>query len=376
MTPASESWSTAARERYARQFALPGFGEAGQATLRRAKVLLVGAGGLGSPAALYLAAAGVGELHLLDDDTVALSNLQRQILYGTGAVGREKVAVAAERLSDLNPLITVVPWAERLTATNAEARVRAVDLVIDGSDNLPTRDLLNTACLRAGVPWVYGSVFRFEGQVAVFGTPGGPCYRCLHPVPPAPDACPSCAEAGVLGVAPGVIGVLQAVEAIKLLTGIGEPLAGRLLHIDLLGPTFRTLALPRDPACPACRNGAPPLPLPPPTGVPTMSLPEIDVHELQRRLAAEPAPLLLDVREPWEYEKCRLPDSVLIPLAALPERAHEVPTDRPVVVYCRSGGRSAAALQFLIGQGHRDICHLKGGILDWGKQIDPSIPPY
>jgi adenylyltransferase/sulfurtransferase len=376
MTPASETWSTAERERYARQFALPGFGEAGQAALRRAKVLLVGAGGLGSPAALYLAAAGVGELHLLDDDTVALSNLQRQILYGTSAVGQGKVAMAAGRLGDLNPLVTVHAMAERLTAANADARVGAVDLVIDGSDNLPTRDLLNAASLRTGVPWIYGSVFRFEGQVAVFGTPGGPCYRCLYPAPPAPDACPSCAEAGVLGVVPGLVGMLQAVEAIKLLTGIGEPLAGRLLHIDLLGPTFRTLALPRDPACRACGNGAPPLTSPAPSGESTMSLPEIDVHELQRRLATEPAPLLLDVREPWEYEKCRLPDSLLIPLAALPERAQEIPTDRPVVVYCRSGGRSAMALQYLMGQGHRDICHLKGGILDWGKQIDPSIPPY
>lgn len=369
------------RLRYARHLSLPEVGAEGQARLTAARVLLVGAGGLGSPAALYLGAAGVGTLGIVDDDVVDLTNLQRQVLHGTPAVGHPKVESAIARLQDLNPLVQVEPHRLRLSAANAIPLFRQYDLVVDGSDNFPTRYLVNDAAILTGRPYVYGSIFRFEGQVAVFGAPGGPCYRCLYAEPPAPELIPSCAEAGVLGVLPGIIGSLQALEAIKLLLGIGSPLVGRLALFDGLGLRWREITVRRDPACPAC--GDRPSILAPidyeafcGMGHDPTDSPEILPSELQALVAAGTPITLLDVREPWEFEIAHLPGSQLIPLGRLPARVTEVPRDRPVVTVCHAGMRSLAARAMLLEAGLRSVRSLAGGVDAWAASVDPSMTRY
>jgi sulfur-carrier protein adenylyltransferase/sulfurtransferase len=368
--------------RYARHFSLPEFGETGQRRLKGARVLLVGAGGLGSPAALYLAAGGVGVLGLVDDDRVDETNLQRQILYGTAVLGQPKGAAAAGRLRDLNPHVHVEPFATRLTSQNALEILRDFDVIVDGSDNFPTRYLVSDACVLLGKPDVYGAIFRFEGQVSVFGASGGPCYRCLFRDPPPPDLVPSCEQAGVLGVVPGVVGSLQALEALKLLTGIGETLAGRLLLFDGLPLRFRELPLRRDPECPACGED--------PTirelidyeafcGTAVASEDdgvEWSVRRLQRQIASGGPVQLVDVREPWEWSISRLDDAVLIPLRELPRRFGELDPARTVVTYCHTGRRSLVARQFLLAQGFADVRSLRGGVEEWAVEIDPSMARY
>jgi adenylyltransferase/sulfurtransferase len=367
--------------RYARHFSLPEIGEPGQRRLRDARVLLVGAGGLGSPAALYLAAAGVGVLGLVDDDRVDETNLQRQILYGTSALGRPKGEAAAERPHDLNPHVHVERFATRLTSANALDILRDFALVVDGSDNFPTRYLVSDACVLLGKRDVYGAIFRFEGQVSVFGA-RGPCYRCLFRDPPPPELVPSCEQAGVLGVVPGVIGSLQALEAVKLITGVGEPLAGRLLMFDGLPMRFRELRLRKDPECPACGEE--------PTirelidyeaFCGTTAAVEDDgvewsVRTLQQQIVSGAPVQLVDVREPWEWSICRLDDAVLLPLRELPSRFGELDPARTVVAYCHSGWRSLVARQFLLAQGFGNVRSLRGGVEAWAAEIDPSMARY
>ncbi|HXV76131.1 MAG TPA: molybdopterin-synthase adenylyltransferase MoeB [Candidatus Polarisedimenticolaceae bacterium] len=368
--------------RYSRHLTLPEVGMEGQLRLRAASVLVVGAGGLGSPAALYLAAAGVGRLGLVEFDRVDLSNLQRQILYGTDDVGRPKLEHAARRLAEVNPHVRIDRHELRLDATNALEILRGYDLVLDGTDNFPTRYLVNDACVMLGKPNVYGSIFRFEGQVSVFSTAGGPCYRCLYAEPPAPGEVPNCAEGGVLGVLPGIIGTLQATEAIKLILGRGEPLVGRLLLFNALEMRFRELRLRRDAGCPVCgehptirelaTNAA---------GCATgdgdgASIPEIDSPTLERRLAGERPPLLLDVRTREEWEICRIDGAFLIPLDELPRRLAELEPSREIVVYCHLGGRSARAVEWLRGRGYRGAVNLEGGIDGWSIGVDPRVPRY
>ena len=371
--------------RYSRHLLLPEVTIEGQKRLKAGRVLLVGAGGLGSPAALYLAAAGVGTIGLVDFDVVDESNLQRQILHDTRWVGRPKIESAKDRLTALNPHIDVVLFGERLTSENALGIFKGFDVVLDGTDNFATRYLTNDACFLLGKPNVYGSIFRFEGQVSVFYPEKGPCYRCLYPSPPPPGLVPSCAEGGVLGVLPGVVGCLQATEALKLLLGIGTPLVGRLVLYDALDLVFRELKLRRDPACPLCGENrtiqdlvdydefcgvgrgeeaaAPP-------GA------EISVLELKARLEKGDEIQLIDVREPHEAAICAIEGARLIPLASLPGRLHEVDMSRTVVVHCRSGARSAAAVQFLKQAGLSRTYNLKGGILAWAREVDPSLPVY
>lgn len=347
------------------------------------RVLLVGAGGLGSPAALYLAAAGVGTLGIVDDDVVDETNLQRQVLHGTGAVGRPKLESAAARLLDLNPLVTVVPHAERLTSANALDLVRRYDVVLDGSDNFPTRYLVNDACVLTDRPDVYGAIFRFEGQVSVFGAEGGPCYRCLFRDPPPPDLVPSCEEAGVLGVVPGVIGSLQALEVIKLLTGVGESLVGRLLLFDGLQGTTRELPLSRDPDCPLC--GAHPTITElidyeafcgTPAREPSTRPEELTPAQLRAWLAEPTPPMLLDVREEWEHRIARIEGATLVPMGTIPSRLNDLPRDRPLVLYCHHGTRSYRAMDFLRAQGFTKVAHLDGGIAAWADEVDPGMARY
>lgn len=360
--------------RYSRHTLLPEFGLQGQERLKAGRVLVVGAGGLGSPVALYLAAAGVGTIGLVDFDTVDVTNLQRQVLYGTADIGRPKLDVAAARLRDINPHITITLHREAFGASNARALVDAYDVVVDGTDNFSTRFLVNDACVMAGRPNVYGSVFRFEGQASVFATKGGPCYRCLHPEPPPAGLIPNCAEAGVLGVLPGLIGTIQATEAIKLLTGIGEPLVGKLLLYDALRMRVRQIALPRDPACPVCgdaptirelvaydavcADGAPGLQ---PRGT---SEDEMTVEELDQWRREKRPHYLLDVREQSEYASSRIEGAQLIPLLQLQANLKHLPKDQPVVVYCQSGGRSMMAVGMLRLQGF-DARNVSGGIRAW-----------
>jgi molybdopterin/thiamine biosynthesis adenylyltransferase/rhodanese-related sulfurtransferase len=367
--------------RYARHFSLPGIGEAGQRRLKETRVLLVGAGGLGSPAALYLAAGGVGALGIVDADRVDESNLQRQILYGTHAVGRPKAEAAEERLHDLTPHEQIEQFGERLTSGNALEIMRGFDMIVDGSDNFPTRYLVNDACVLLGKPNVYGAIFRFEGQVSVFAQHDGPCYRCLFRDPPPPELIPSCEQAGVLGVVPGVIGSLQALEVIKLATGAGEPLLGRLVLFDGLQTQFRELPIRRDPECPVCGDrptireladydafcGAA---APPPDDV------EVTVAGLRQLLAAGGAVQLVDVREPWEWSICRLDGASLIPLRELPQRFAELDGSAPVVTYCHTGQRSLIARQFLMAQGYGNVLSLRGGVDSWSREIDPDMPRY
>lgn len=370
----------AERSRYARHLTLPEVGAEGQRRLKASRVLCVGAGGLGSPVAIYLAAAGVGEIGIVDDDRVDFSNLQRQILHGTSDVGRSKTESAAARLAEINPEVRVVRHEARFAAANAAAIAAPYDLVVDGTDNFPTRYLSNDLAVLTKKPNVYGSIYRFEGQVSVFAPHlGGPCYRCLFPEPPSPGLVPSCAEGGVLGILPGIVGAMQANEAVKLLLGIGEPLVGRLVHFDALSFRFREIKLRRDPACALCGER--------PTltalediafacETPSPSLPEIDVRQLRARLADGPPFVLLDVRETSEHEIARLPGAVLIPLGELPARVGELDPSAETIVHCKAGGRSAKALRLLLDAGFAKACHVQGGINAWSREIDPSVPLY
>jgi sulfur-carrier protein adenylyltransferase/sulfurtransferase len=356
--------------RYARQITLPEIGEAGQEKLRRASVLIVGAGGLGSPAALYLAAAGVGTLGLVDFDRVDATNLHRQVLYGTSDVGRPKLEAARERLADLNPEVRVVTHEARLTSENALEILRGYEVVLDGTDNFATRYLVNDACVLLDKPNVYGSIFRFDGQVSVFATKEGPCYRCLYPEPPPPGLVPSCAEGGVLGILPGIVGSLQATEAIKLIVGIGETLAGRLLLFDALRTTFRVMKVRR-----RCEEHAPITQL---IDYEEFCNPvqqtDITPAELAQQLSSGAEIVLIDVREPYEWNAGHLDTATHIPLAQVPQRLAEIPKDRDVVMICRSGGRSAHAQEHLIRQhGYTRVKNLVGGMQRWAREVDPKI---
>jgi adenylyltransferase/sulfurtransferase len=367
--------------RYARHLTLPEVGTAGLERLRRARVLLVGAGGLGSPAALYLAAAGVGTLGIVDGDAVELSNLQRQVLHGTAAIGRPKTESARQRLADLNPHVVVETHPVRLSSENARAILGRYDLAIDGSDNFPTRYLVNDASVLLGKPYVYGSIFRFDGQVSVFAAPGGPCYRCLFADPPPPDLVPNCAEAGVLGVLPGLVGSLQALEAIKWILGAGESLVGRLLLVDALRVRFRELSVTRDPDCQVCGEHPSVTQLidydafcsVAGSGQPTSS--EVSAHELAQRISGADAPLVLDVREPWEWEIVRIEGSRLLPLGQLPDRLRELDAAAEIVTVCHKGQRSLMAQQLLQGAGFQ-ARSLAGGIDAWAAEVDRGMARY
>jgi adenylyltransferase/sulfurtransferase len=371
--------------RYGRHLLLPELGLAGQQRLKASSVMVVGAGGLGSPAAIYLATAGVGRIGLVDFDTVDATNLHRQILHGTADVGRSKLDSARDHLADLNPEVTLETHEARLTSENALDLLGRYDVVLDGTDNFATRYLVNDACAFLARPNVHGSVFRFEGQVSVFDARTGPCYRCLYPDPPPPGLVPSCAEGGVLGVLPGVIGVLQAIEVLKLLLGIGDPLIGRLLVFDALGMEFRELRLRKDPACPLCGEhptltglidydswcaGAP-------TEDSTMAEPlELTVRDYQALRERGAEPLLVDVREPHEHQIAHIDGAVLIPLRTLPERLGELDRERPIVLFCHHGSRSMRAVEYLKGQGYTRVQSLKGGIDAWSQEADTGVARY
>ena len=370
--------------RYSRHLIMPEVGMEGQLKLKAAKVLLLGAGGLGAPLGLYLAAAGVGRLGLVDFDAVDFTNLQRQVTFGTKDVGRPKLDAARERLRDLNPEIQIDLHEAKLTSENALDILRGYDIVADGTDNFPTRYLVNDACVLLGKPNVYGSIFRFEGQATVFALADGPCYRCLYPEPPPPGLVPSCAEGGVLGVLPGIVGSIQANETIKLILGAGETLKGRLLVFDALKMKFRELKLRKNPDCPAC--GAKPTikklidyyefcGMRGEEAQPAVAVPEIEPKELKRKLDAGEDVFILDVREPHEYQICHI-NGYLLPLGDLAKRAHELDSARTIVAHCRSGKRSAEAVDFLRKAGFRKVWNLKGGILAWSDQVDPSVPKY
>ena len=368
--------------RYSRHLILPDVGVEGQRKLKAARVLLVGAGGLGSPAALYLAAAGVGTIGLVDFDVVDKTNLQRQILHGTSTVGRPKLDSARARIQDLNPNVRVETFETRLTSENALAIIRDFDIVADGTDNFPTRYLVNDACVLLGKPNVYGSIFRFEGQASVFYAKAGPCYRCLYAEPPPPGLVPSCAEGGVLGVLPGIIGSIQAMETIKLIVGAGEPLIGRLLLFDALRLEFRELKLEKDPDCPVCGRH--------PTvtelidyeafcGIaaePAYDGAEVTADELKGELNAGKPIVIVDVREPHEYEIARIDGAVLIPLGELPARLHELDDHADIVTHCHHGARSLKALEILKAAGFAKVRSLRGGIDAWAVNVDQSLPRY
>lgn len=380
--------SSSELQRYSRHLALPELGLEGQKKLKRGSALVVGAGGLGSPASLYLTAAGVGRLGIIDFDRIDATNLQRQVLYGTSDVGAEKVEVAAERLRDLNPEIEIVAYNTQLTSKNALDILRDYDVVIDGTDNFPTRYLVNDACVLLGKPYVYGSILRFDGQVAVFDATRGPCYRCLFKEPPPPGLVPNCAEGGVLGALPGIIGSLQALEAIKLLSAVGEPLVGRLMLFDGLSMKWRELRLKKNAGCVMCGEK--------PTikglidydefcGITKENMngefdrvDEITVADLKARLDRGERPTLIDVREPYEWEIGSLGQygAKLIPLMQLESRTDELNPDEEIILYCRSGSRSGNAAAFLKQSGFARVLNLKGGILAWGREVDPSIPGY
>jgi len=379
-------FSSSERIRYARHFALPEVGLEGQAKLAAASVALVGAGGLGSPAALYLAAAGVGTLGLIDHDEVDATNLQRQILHSTRDIGRLKIDSAAETLGDLNHHVRVVRHPVRLGSQNALQILRDYDVIVDGTDNFPTRYLVNDACVLLGKPNVYGSILRWDGQVSVFGAPDGPCYRCLFREPPPPGLVPNCAEGGVLGVLPGIVGSLQALETIKYILGVGEGLVGRLLIFDALELSWREVRLRRNPECPVCGDE------PTVTSLidyedfcglraPAESLhgiPDISVTDLKAQLDDGTAPFLLDVREPFEWEIGNLGKhgAVLLPLAGLAEGVDTLPRDRPIAVYCRTGQRSAHAVRLLLEAGFSGVVNVRGGVHAWADDIDQEFPKY
>jgi len=384
-TPLAPPLTSDEQQRYHRHLILPEVGEAGQRRLKAARVLLIGAGGLGAPAALYLAAAGIGHLGIVDADAVELSNLQRQVIHDTRDVDRAKVASAEARVHALNPHVDVAAYQTRLTSSNAMELLADYDVIVDGSDNFATRYLVNDACVLLGKPNVSGSVLKFEGQASVFSAGDGPCYRCLFREPPPPALVQNCADSGVLGVVPGLIGVIQAAESIKLITGIGETLIGRLLLVDALRMRFRTIDLKKDPECVACgrreitslidyeafcgvRREARPLA----DAVPD----EITPAALATRLEGSDAPLLLDVREPHEWAIARLPDARLVPLNSLPDALDTLDRTREIVVYCHHGLRSAAAVDWLREQGFDRARNLVGGIDRWTRDVDPSMRRY
>jgi adenylyltransferase/sulfurtransferase len=376
-------------KRYSRHLIMPEVGMDGQKKLKAGSVLCIGAGGLGSPAAMYLAAAGVGRIGMVDFDVVDFSNLQRQLLHGTSSVGRSKLDSAKDRLRDLNPHVEIDTYETTVSSDNALDLFKPYDVILDGTDNFPTRYLVNDACVLTGKPNAYGSIFRFEGQASVFATKDGPCYRCLYPEPPPPGLVPSCAEGGVLGVLPGIIGVIQATEAIKLILGVGEPLVGRFLIYDARKMRFRELKLRKDPDCPVCGThptvtklidyeqfcGIRPEPAAAQTGAAVNEWETTSV-DLKKRMDAGDDVFILDVREPNEYQICRIPGSVLIPLGELPRRYAELPKDKDIVAHCKMGGRSAKATEFLQSVGFKRVKNLKGGILDWIDKVDPSQPKY
>ena len=386
-TPQATTLSNDEILRYSRHLIMPEVGMEGQQKLKAARVLCVGAGGLGSPLALYLAAAGVGTLGLVDFDVVDFTNLQRQIIHTTNDVGRPKLDSAAEKLTAMNPFIQVRKFETKLTSANALDIFRQFDIVADGTDNFPTRYLVNDACVLTGKPNVYASIFRFEGQASVFAAERGPCYRCLYPEPPPPGLVPSCAEGGVLGILPGLLGVIQATEVIKLILGSGEPLIGRLLLVDALAMRFRELHLRKNPECPVCGTN--------PTirelidyqefcGIRgsesqeasvTATVPEIRPEELKARLDAGDDIFILDVREPHEYQICNI-GGHLIPLGELPARMNELDSSREIVAHCRSGVRSAKAVTLLRQAGFAKVKNLAGGILAWSDKVDPTLPKY
>jgi molybdopterin/thiamine biosynthesis adenylyltransferase/rhodanese-related sulfurtransferase len=375
--------SSAEYQRYARQIALPNVGVEGQERLKRARVLVVGAGGLGSPVAMYLCAAGIGTLGIVDFDRVDVSNLHRQLLHGTADIGRPKVESAAARLGDINPLVRINAIETAFSRENARGLVSEYDLVVDASDNFPSRYLVNDACVLEHVPYVYGSVERFEGQVAIFATSDGPCYRCLFREPPPPGLVPTCAEAGVFGVIPGLIGTLQANEAIKWILGVGESLAGRLLIVDAARIRLRTIAVARDPRCPVCGTAEQTELIDydafcglKPNGRQTTRVPEIEARALAQRLASGAAVLLVDVREPWEYDIARLPNARLMPGSELSEGDIDLPTDQDIVVYCHHGSRSEYWVAKLMERGYERVAHLRGGTDAWSTEVDPSVPRY
>ena len=371
--------------RYSRHLIMPEVALDGQKKLKAAKVLTVGTGGLGSPLALYLAAAGIGTIGIVDFDVVDESNLQRQIIHGTSDVGRPKVESARDKILDINPNVEVVVHEEALTSENALEIFADYDVIVDGTDNFPTRYLVNDACVLLGKPNVYGSIFRFEGQASVFWAEEGPCYRCLYPEPPPPGLVPSCAEGGVLGILPGAIGVVQATEAVKLILGIGEPLIGRLMLYDALGMSFREMKLRKDPNCPICGEN--------PTvtelidyeefcGIPQANaaeekngVPEITVGELKQKMDTGEPINVLDVREPHEYEVANI-GVKLVPLGELPQRLAEFDKDENFAIHCKTGGRSAKAVKLLQDAGFGNVYNVKGGITAWSEEIDPTVPKY
>ncbi len=372
-------------QRYSRHLIMPEVGMEGQLKLKKARVLTIGTGGLGAPLGLYLAAAGVGHLGLVDFDVVDTSNLQRQVTFTTADVGKSKSEAAKARLLALNPAIEIVSYDTRLTSENALDLFRDYDIIVDGTDNFPTRFLVNDACALLGKPNVYGSIFRFEGQATIFSYPGGPCYRCLYPEPPPPGLVPSCAEGGVLGVLPGIIGSIQAMETIKLILRTGDPLVGRLLLFDALAMRFRELKLKKNPECAVCGDH--------PTitklidyeefcGIrgeeaPAMTdgIQEITATDLKARQDKGEKIFILDVREPHEYQICNL-NGKLIPLGELPRRVNELDSSTEMVVHCRSGKRSADAIHFLQTAGFKKLLNLKGGVLAWADEVDPKMPKY
>ena len=379
--------STDDLSRYSRHLILPEVGMEGQRRLKAARVLCVGTGGLGSPLALYLTAAGIGTLGLVDFDVVDSSNLQRQIIHSTKDIGRKKIDSAEEKLSALNPAINIAKHETMLSSANALDILKDYDIVADGTDNFPTRYLVNDACVLLGKPNVYGSIFRFEGQASVFATEDGPCYRCLYPEPPPPGLVPSCAEGGVLGILPGLVGVIQATEVIKLILGQGEPLIGRLLLVDALDMRFRELKLRKNPECPVC--GTHPtvtelidydhfcgiVPETPQEKNVKNGIAQITVKELKARRDAGEDVFLLDVREPYEYQIAQI-GGTLIPQNDVPNRLAEIPRDREIVVQCRSGARSQRIAELLKQSGYTQVVNLAGGILAWSDEIDPAVQKY
>jgi len=373
--------------RYSRHLIMPEVGMEGQQKLKAARVLCIGTGGLGSPLALYLAAAGVGTLGLVDFDVVDYTNLQRQIIHSTADVGRKKLDSAADKLKAINPFLNLRTFDMRLSSENALELFRQFDIVADGTDNFPTRYLVNDACVLTGKPNVYGSIFRFEGQASVFATKDGPCYRCLYPEPPPPGLVPSCAEGGVLGILPGTIGLIQATETVKLILGIGEPLVGRLLLYDALAMRFRELKLRKNPECPVC--GEHPtvtrlidyqefcgIPHHQPAPAPGVAEGEIDPVEVKAKIDRGDRFVLIDVREPHEYQICNIPFARLIPLGDLPKRVNELNSADEIVAHCKSGMRSAKAVEFLKQAGFKKVKNMKGGILAWSDKVDPRVAKY
>ncbi len=371
--------------RYSRHLIIPEVGMEGQLKLKNASVVLIGTGGLGAPLGLYLAAAGIGRIGLVDFDVVDFTNLQRQVIHGTKDVGKKKLDSAAESMLDINPNIKIDRHEVALTSENALEILKDYDLVIDGTDNFPTRYLVNDACVLLKKPNVYGSIFRFEGQATVFAYEGGPCYRCLYPEPPPPGLVPSCAEGGVLGILPGTIGLIQATEAVKLILGIGEPLVGRLLLYDALGMRFRELKLRRNPECPVCGDHPTITKLidyqefcgiPNQQHEPVATVGDIDPTEVKAKIDRREPFVLIDVREPHEWQICHIPYAKLIPLGELPKRMNELNSADEIVAHCKSGVRSAKAIDILKQAGFKKLRNMKGGILAWSDKVDPSVPKY